>query len=135
MELHRIPPDLVSEVWPRIEDWIEEACDRSSGRYEAEHVKTFARDAIWQLWMITEATEVVFVGATENLIYPTGLKTIAWRLGTGEGREFWQHEMMNYVLEQARGQGCKMVEGGFRPGWRRVFKGWKHTHDILEHVL
>lgn len=135
MELERVTPELVDELWPRIEEWVSEACSRSSGRYASDHVRRFAKDRIWQLWLVTAGAEVIFVGATENLIYPTGLKTIAWRIGTGEGREFWQREMMEFVLRQAKDEGCEMAEGSFRPGWRRVFPDWKHTHEILERSL
>lgn len=138
MELVRLPETSVEFVWPEIEDAIEEACLRSNGRYEAQHVKDFVERGIWQLWLVLDdAKRIVFVGATEILIYPTELKTIAWRMGTGDGMDDWLH-FMAPILEMAKDEcGCSRGEGSFRTGWTRVLKnsGWRHTHSILEKDL
>lgn len=131
--LIRVQPEAVDGVWPSIEAMVADACARSRGRFESRHVQVFARSGIWTLWLVVEEEDrkIVFVGGTDFNVYPTGLKTIWWRFGTGEGRENWQH-LMAEILAWAKLQGCAKGEGVFRRGWRRVFTDWQHTHEFLE---
>lgn len=114
-----------------IEARVAEACASSNGRYEPRHVFDFGVRALWQIWLVVDDDRIVFVGATELVRYPTGLKALAWRFGVGDGRQNWQH-LMAGVLAWARSEGCKIAEGCFRKGWRRVFTDWRHTHEFIE---
>lgn len=125
---------MVGEMWPRIEPFVLEACETSKGRFTADDIKQWAQDGIWQLWVAIEGNDILCVTGTEIIVYKTGLKTIAIRLCDGVEREKWQHFMAN-ILEWGKQQGCTRKEGVFRPGWRRVLKGWDHTHEFLEGPL
>lgn len=135
MNLKRLEAHEIDVVWPDLLTFILSACESSGDRYRAGDVLDFARRGIWQIWVIRNDQEnVVFVGATEILDYPTGLRALAWRIGVGSGLEDWKH-MMADILAQAKEVGCTIAEGNFRVGWRRVLRDWKHTHEFLERDL
>lgn len=133
MDWRRVEPSEIDALWPEIEDLVCEACARSSGRYTGAHAREFASQGRWQFWIVRDDEgSVCFIGGTEICDYPTGLRTLAWRFGTGHDHEKWAH-LMGAVLELAKKEcGCTMAEGAFRRGWKRVFTAWRHTHDVLE---
>ena len=135
--LRVLRPDQIDEYEPRLRVTIENVAARSSGRYTAENILEFARRGIWQIWLVTEGDEVVFVGGTEVLVFPSGLDGFAIRFGTGHGRKQWEHHM-DTVLAWGKARACgrpTLVEGAFRKGWGRVLPGWTHSHDLLERVI
>lgn len=130
-----LPPQIITHLWPELEAFAESAAERSSGRYTAAHIREFGEKGLWQLWLVHKPGEnAVALCGTELITYPTGLKSVAIRFCAGHGREEWQH-LVETILEQAKGQGCRLAEGAFRLGWRRVLPGWNHTHDYLERPL
>lgn len=134
IELKRLTPDEVP-IWdPHVWSFIESACARSHGRYAPQHIMEWARTGEWQIWVVLEGGAVSFVFGTEVILFPTGMKAIAFRFGTGHNREHWQHRIDD-VLAWGKAQGCDMAEGVFRKGWRRVLPGWNHTHKFLEKAL
>lgn len=135
LRVQRIEHPAVDQYWPDLEPLVIAACARSGGRYEAQHVLGFWRNGTWQCWVIYDERGLAFVGATEVLRYPTGLKTLAIRMGTGRGMKLWKHLMEDVLADAAASAGCRKAEGQFRKGWRRVLPGWAHTHDVLERDL
>jgi hypothetical protein len=113
---------------------ISDACAKSSGRYTEPLIKEFAASGLWQIWFAVDDAGICAVAGTEMITYPTGLKVIAIRFGTGRERLKWQH-FMEDVVAWGRSQGCTMAEGAFRRGWKRVLPGWHHGHDSLERAL
>lgn len=107
------------------------AADLSSGRYTAAWIRTYAERGQWQIWIAMDEIGICAVAGTELVTYDTGLKALAVKFGTGRNRDSWQH-LMNDVVAWGASQGCKLNEGGFRIGWKRVLRGWNHTHDFLE---
>lgn len=132
--LYRLDASLVDQAWAAIEPQVVQACSCSSGRYLADHVRDFARRGLWQLWLVTEAGHVTFVLGTELVDYPTGLRALSLRFGVGERRERWLH-LLEQILAFGRAHDCTIAEGDFRVGWRRVLKGWDHTHEFMERRL
>lgn len=134
-ELHLIHHGLIDIFWPEVEAFVSAACARSNGRYEAHHVHEYARLGQWQIWQVTDRSrETVFVLGTQIITYPTGIKSLDIRFGTGQGREDWLH-LFDQVLAWGKAQGCTLKEGVMRKGWRRVLKGFDHTHEFLEGTL
>lgn len=135
MRLERVEQRDIGDIWPGIASFVSNACERSNGRYAAEHVRGFLSRGVWQLWVVRDDEgQFVFVGTTEIVSYPTGLTALHWHIGTGKCRESWQH-MMGDILSAAKGIGCEVAEGLFRPGWRRVFSDWTVTHVSMEKRL
>lgn len=133
-ELSVLNPEQIDEYEPGLRSTIESIAARSSGRYTAQNIFDFARKGEWQIWLIREGDETVFVGGTEVVVFPSGMKGLVIHFGTGRGRKSWVHHM-DTVLAWGKYQGAELCNGAFRIGWRRVLPGWTHTHDILERRL
>lgn len=131
MEVKRLDKSEVAAWATRLYPTIAAACLRSNGRYAPHHVLEFAGGGQWQIWLVLEGDEISFVCGTEIIEFPTGLKAIAFRFGTGTGRERWQDRITD-VFAWAKAEGCTMAEGFFRKGWKRVLPGWIHSHEFLE---
>jgi hypothetical protein len=134
VELIMLEPEQIDENAERLAPFLANVASRSHGRYSVANILDLARRGVWQLWLILDGAAIAFVGGTELVLYPAGLKVLAVRFGTGRGRVVWQHHIET-VLDWARAQGCTYSEGTFRKGWRKVLPGWTHTHDSLERAL
>lgn len=133
-ELSVLNPEQIDEYEPRLRSTIESIAARSSGRYTADNILGFARLGEWQIWLIHDAGEIIFIGGTEIVVFPSGMKGLVIHFGTGRGRKHWSHHM-DTVLAWGKHQGATLCNGAFRIGWRRVLPGWTHTHDVLERWL
>ncbi len=129
-----VKPQDIDAIWPMIRRYVDDACQSSNGRYEASHIKDFARSGVLQIWVAADGAKAHSVGATELVTYPTGVKALVWKFAVGESREEWLR-FMDIVKAWAKAEGCALVEGGFRRGWRRILVGFTHTHDFLETKL
>lgn len=133
-ELVRVGPEQLPRVWPEIRSMIADACARSGGRFETQHVRDFFERGLWQLWLSYDQRDVCALCATEVRRYPTGLQTLVIHIGTGRGLQFMA-ACMDELLAAAKLNGCTKAEGEFRMGWRRALTGWTHTHDVLDRDL
>ena len=129
-----VPYTGIEAAWPYVQNLIEKACARSSGRYTAQDVKEGCLSRDMQLWTAWRGT-IVACAVTEILIYPK-IKTCRVMIVTGIGRRQWQ-QFNNDIARWAKGMGCSMIEAGARPGWARVLKGdgYRSTHVMLERDL
>jgi hypothetical protein len=134
VELIMLQPEQIAEHEERLQPFVANVASRSHGRYSVADIFDLARRGIWQIWLAIDGKEVAAVAGTELVLYPSGLKVLAIRFGTGKGRERWQH-YMDVLLQWGTAQGCTYSEGAFRKGWRKVLPGWMHTHDSLERSL
>lgn len=86
-----------------------------------------------QIWIVhfNEKIEACFI--TEIINYPQA-KNCRLIIGTGKGRQYWQH--WRGILEQwAKSIGCTSMEVFARTGWKKIFNDYKSTHVILEKEL
>lgn len=132
--LLRLEPRAIEQTWPRIEGLIGAACTRSGGRYTAPDVKWLAQNGDWQIWIaLDQQGTILAVGGTEIVRYPR-LLAIAIRFGIGRDRKSWQH-FRDDMKAWGKTRGCSRIEGTVRKGWRRIFTGWRHTHDFIEQEI
>jgi hypothetical protein len=127
-------PGEIGNYETRIRPFLDDACEETNGRFTADIIIDLARKGLWQIWTVTKAGQLVFVGGTEIRIFHTGLKVLEIRFGVGKDRQAWQHHL-DSVLNWAKAAGCLRATGAFRIGWRRVLPGWLHTHEFLERAL
>lgn len=132
--LSLLHPAIVKDAWRNVEPFLVEACEASKGRFTAPDIKGWAENGTWQLWVVSDREDILSVTATEMITYSTGLKTLAIWICDGRERERWQHYLED-ILQWGKEQGCSKAEGTFRIGWRRVLKGWEHTHEFMERPL
>lgn len=129
-----IPPENVDQVWPLIEDRIEEACLTSRGKEKAFDIARSARHGEKQIWVVWDgdAKDVLAVVVTELAVYPRKM-VCRINICIGDGRERWQHHI-EVIENWAREKGCRGMELFARPGWSRVLKqyGYDTTHHMVE---
>lgn len=129
-----IPSKNVDQVWPLIEERIEEACLTSRGKEKAFDIRRSARHGEKQIWVVwdEDVKDILAVVVTELAVYPRKM-VCRINICVGDERERWQHHIA--VIEAwARQKGCRAMELFARPGWSRVLKpfGYDTTHHMVE---
>lgn len=131
--LKGIPHTGIDAVWREILPWVNAACLRVNGRYEAEDVLGWLKDRNWQLWLASEEGVLIACCCTEIIKYPR--RTYARvTLAGGHAMATWAHHMKD-IEKWARIQGCDGIELGGRPGWKKIFPDWEQTNIFLEKEL
>jgi hypothetical protein len=132
-----IPRENIDQVWPLIEDRIEEACLTSRGKETAFDVRRDARYGERQIWVVWdgEAKGVLAVVVTQLINHPR-CRTCRINICVGEERERWQRHI-SIIEGWARENGCRGMELMARPGWSRILKpyGYDTTHHLVEKDL
>lgn len=136
MEVKLLAPDEIAAWEGRLRPFIESVCAKSRGRYAPHHMLEWARKGEWQIWLVLDEGAISAVCATEIILFPTGMKGLAFRFCTGRGRHRWQHRLAD-VEAWGKAQGCELAEGVMRIGWWRILRhfGWLFTHVFLEKSL
>jgi hypothetical protein len=129
-----IPPANVDQVWPLIEERIEEACLTSRGKEKAFDIRRSAHHGEKQIWVVWDekTKDALAAVVTELVIYPRK-KVCHIQICIGEERERWQHHI-RIIENWAREKGCRGMSLVARPGWSRVLKqfGYDTTHHLVE---
>lgn len=131
-ELYGIPAPKVEGVWGEIYPLIHAACER--GRiYHAEDIFAGLMERRMQLWVARREGKIIALAVTSISEMPRR-KICELLIGTGTGREEWQHH--RHTIEQwAKSQGCAAMYCLARKGWARVFNDYRMTHVLLEKEL
>lgn len=135
--LYGIPSTAVDAVWGEVRPWIEDACKRSRGKFDADDIKTGLLNRDDQLWIWKTETAYA-VGVTRLVHYPKQM-VCTIRIVTGRNAREWAAPAMQAMQEWAKAQGCAAMELQARPGWERVLRaaspGYERTHVYLEKTL
>lgn len=131
-QLIGVPTPSVPQYWARALPWIEGAC-RRHGLMTPDYVRDRIDDREWQLWLAIEGEEVIAVLISEINTFPLGW-VCNFVIGTGKQRHKWEH-FRHDLARWAKAQGCIRMRLEARPGWKRIFKGYRSTHVILEMEL
>lgn len=135
-KLFLVRPDQIDDLRDRVEPFLVRACKRSFGRFLPENVLSYARSGEWQIWIVVDGQNVTAVCGTSITQYPSGLKALVLRFGSGRGVLRHVHNIED-VLDWGRAQGCGIVESAISEGWFRMLgrQGWKCTHRCVERSL
>jgi hypothetical protein len=131
--LYGIPATAVDAVWPEVRPWIEAACKRSRGKFDALDIKRGLLERDDQLWIWRTPTAFA-VGITRLTNYPKQ-RVCTIRIVTGTNRREWERECIAHMERWAREQGCDAMELQARPGWKSVLRDYDMTHVFLEKRL
>ena len=138
MELLRIwEAKEVDKVWIFVENYIQQALERSGGYADHLHIQDQIKKNLMQLWVAwSEQDQKVYaVGVTELKQYPK-YRTMNFRILTGERMELWT-KFLEPMEVWAKTQGVTKMEFYARPGWERFLKGkgYNKTHVQLDKFL
>lgn len=131
--LYGIPSTSIDDVWDEVRPWIEAACARSRGKFDADDIRIGLLERDDQLWIWRSATAFA-VGVTRINRYPKQ-RVCTIRIVTGRNRGEWERQAIETIEAWARSQGCHAMELQARPGWGRVLPGYEVTHHYLERKL
>jgi hypothetical protein len=133
--LYGIQRTEVDSVWGEVRPWIEAACARNRGKYDAEDVHRWLLLGEDQLWIWKTPTAFA-IGITRLENYPTQ-RVCMIRIVTGANAAEWQDETLATIERWAKANGCAAMELCARRGWaRRIRKhGYDMTHVYLEKPL
>lgn len=107
----------------RCRPWIEAALEYSGGTHAWDDIVAGIRSGHMQLWPGPRGCLV-----TEIVAYPRK-RVLNVFLGGGQLEQLV--EMAADVEAWALAQGCDGATIAGRPGWQRVFKGWRPLHVTL----
>ena len=131
--LYGIPYTSIDDVWHEVRPWIEAACSRSRGKFDADDIRIGLLERDVQLWIWRTPTAYA-VGVTRITKYPK--QTVCTiRICTGRNRHEWQKECIAQLEAWAKSQGCDAMELQARPGWEKALPGYDKTHVYLERKL
>lgn len=126
------PADLL--VWAdRVRPYIEKMAAGSGGRYEdSDLFAALARGAML-LWIALHGSDICCVMIGEVVVYPR-IKALRLTGLVGNRPLLWRR-LLDAVEDQARRQGCVLMESVHQPSHGILLKGYKATHWLSEKPL
>jgi hypothetical protein len=120
-------------VWPRVAKYFQSFSDRTKGRTTVAELFKGVLEKKRQMWIAIIDNEVKACALTE---IETDSGCVVLNFCSGEGREEWQHEMVEEIMAWTKSMGLYLVIL-HRPGWRPLLKdmGFKMTHMMSEMEL
>lgn len=115
---------------PEMTELLAKSVERSHGRQTFETLIGEILERRATLWLGAKSLIV-----TEILQYPTGVRWVSVRIGTGDMEEL--KTMLPEIEDYAKRKGCVGVEGAVRKGWARVGRpmGYEPSHIFIEKAL
>lgn len=121
---------VLDKLTPAVEGYIEQAAERSFGRYTAADVLSLVREGHWQMWVAFEddvfKPDLVFV--TSIVQYPSAR---ALQIIACAGRRFMKHfaEIDATLRRYGKDQGCDIFETFGREAWAKVLQRYGETYS------
>lgn len=129
-----VPREAMRAVWPHVSRRLLNIAENSHGEMTLESIARRLADKHWQLWVVSEKTNIVGCVVTEVSLADSGLKMCTIRACVGEDATRWQH-LLDEVEQWAQANGCQKINTWARKGWARRLPEYKLTHVMLEKVL
>ena len=137
---HALPGggNVLDRLAPIVEGYLEQAAERSFGRYTADDVLTLVREGHWQMWVAFDGDvfdpDLVFV--TSIVQYPSAR---ALQIIACAGRRFLKHfaEADATLRRYGKDQGCDIFETFGREAWVKVLgrHGEAYSSAMIEGFL
>lgn len=121
-----VPPEHVTDVWPRIRQYVANATHYTYGRYEPEDVLDLLFFHNHQLWIAIRGDDIIGCIITTVMDYPRK-RVLSCPFVTGEDFKLWKNPMLELLGKWATDNKCEVLESTARLGWSRVFKDDGYT--------
>ena len=133
MIISLVSKDLYSNLFPRIESYLESAAEYTYGRFKAQDIKDRLLISDQQLWIAFEDETIYGFVVTEILTYPQ-IKTLVMHFTSGKELPKWKDDMLKELKSFAKDFNCSIIESYGRRGWAKVFKndGYKEQFTFYE---
>lgn len=127
-----IPANLVDHFWPFAEPFIKRALDHANGEFQPSDLKSYCKDRVVQLWLVSENDRIIAAATTEIVNYPRRRHCRVITLAGSKAPE-WTGLLDIILAEWAKQQGCHAMEAYVRKGYVPVLAkhGYKHKYSAV----
>jgi len=119
-----VPVALVPQVWPMVEQFMENALDYSQGDYTVEHAKVYLTEGLWTL--IVSETESGINGAAAVQFFNRPNSRVAFIVAIG-GKLCSNHDTYAQMSAIFKNFGATHVEGAARESIARLWRRYGLT--------
>ncbi len=130
----------VIHEWPRVAVLVRAALARGEGSYVEADVATACLLGGWTLWLVESLRErdeqgrlkVEAICVSEIVNFPRQRKCLL-RYLAGSMEAIESH--IDAIEDHARREGCQVLEGYARNGWKRRMPDWRQKYVIMQKDL
>lgn len=111
-----ISSNMIDRFWPLAEPYIKRALDRGTGEFLPSDIRTFCKDRVCQLWLVSENDKIIAAITTEILTFPRNKHLKIITLAGSRAAE-WTGLATYEISEWAKTQGCTHASSVVRKGY------------------
>lgn len=117
-----VPAERVREIWKEAKVHLEDAIERSGGRWRPEYVLTALALGEQQLWVVIDSEKTVRGAVTTQIVtYPEKRMLTIHFLGGNKWDE-WYDYLFEVMVRYAQDMKCDAIECVARAGFWKWFK-------------
>ena len=133
MNFSAIPPNCVADLWPHISPGLEDLLENHTlGKWDADDVLANLQDNEWQLFIVSEDTEIVVCIVCS--IMEGHKKTLELGLCWGKDADSWSDQVNQSMEQIGRELGCDQLALDGRPGWRNIMRKFGYELNSMRYV-
>lgn len=118
-EILYTPTEIVENLWPTVEGYIESALKHSLGEYLSSDIFNLVMKRQIQLWCVVDGTKIIAAYTTQFRSYPQLNTLLVLTIG-GSSFFKWGRLMEESLYQFAKQQNCSHLEVYGRKGWGRL---------------
>jgi len=138
MELIKINSNAIEVTWPYVKDLIQKPLDRTLGEQNLQDVYTSLINEQTILWVAVNKEDGIIGVMITQIVYHPQYKVLALPLIGAKPHTihkwfFKSWEKDSPLLQYARENNCKRIEGYARDGWLKMIKkiGFKKYNTVV----
>lgn len=124
MRLASWPVEDVGAVWPLVETHLRRACARGAGDISPETLRAECEAGAARLLVILDGTAIPAAAVARFYRQTDGVLACELVAAGGGSLAGWRHVVPEFEA-WARHHGARVVRLCGRPGWERVFRGYR----------
>jgi hypothetical protein len=132
MKIQPVPLELVHQVWPKVEGWIEDAILYGGGDYTLDQIQLLVSNGSWLLLVATDGPDLFYGAATVSFSnMPNDRVAFITFIG---GKLISSQDTFKQLINILKAHGATKIQGAARESvarlWRRY--GFEERHVIVE---
>ena len=138
MELIKINSNAIEVTWPYVKDLVQKPLDRSLGERDLQDVYNSLVHSQLVLWIaVNKEDGILGVMITQIVHHPQYklllISLVGTKLHTINKWLDWSWQKGSPLLEYAKENNCKRIEGYIRSGWLKFLKkhGFKKYNTVV----
>lgn len=132
-EILYAPQEIVRDIWPSVEGYIESALKHSIGEYSSTDIFNKILIGNMELWCVGDGESIIAAYTTQFKIYPQRNTLLVHTIG---GSDFlkWARLVEESLYQLAKLHNCSHLEVYGRKGWSRLLErqaNFKQQYVVL----